>query len=201
MKRPPHRKKVKHYHRPGDLHEFTFSCYHRKPLLSSDDWRRRLSRHVDASNLEHHCELVAFVWMPEHVHLLVYPTNATPDLDHYLARIKQPFSAEVHELLEACHSPLLRQLMVRERPGKTVFRFWQEGPGYDRNLDSPAAITASIDYMHNNPVQRGLCQRAVAWKWSSAHWYLGDPPRQQDPELPFIHGLPPGALDESTLRR
>ena len=30
------------------------------------------------------------------------------------------------------------------------------------------------DYIHLNPVRRGLCERAVQWKWSSAgHYYLG----------------------------
>src|SRR5713226_1926649 len=29
-----HRKTVKHYHEPGDLHELTFSCYERRQLLT-----------------------------------------------------------------------------------------------------------------------------------------------------------------------
>lgn len=191
-----HRKRVKHYHHPGDLHELTFSCYQRMPLLTNDGWRRRLSKYIDAAGMEFCCELVAFVYMPEHVHLLIYPRLAEPELDGYLARVKQPFSSEIHRLLEACHSPLLKKLIIRDRPNRTSFRFWQEGPGYDRNLRSPQAILSSIDYIHNNPVTRGLCRRAVDWKWSSARWYLDDPPCQQDPDLPFIHGLPPGALDE-----
>jgi hypothetical protein len=42
-----HRKLVKHYHEPGDLHELTFSCYHRLHLLTSDTWRERLARFID----------------------------------------------------------------------------------------------------------------------------------------------------------
>jgi hypothetical protein len=37
------------------------------------------------------------------------------------------------------------------RPGKMVFRFWQEGPAYDRNLQTQAAVLAAIDYIHLNP--------------------------------------------------
>ena len=66
-----HRKKVRHFHNPGDLHEFTFSCYHRLPLLTNDTWRTILSRHIDEANREESIDLVAFVYMPEHVHLLV----------------------------------------------------------------------------------------------------------------------------------
>jgi hypothetical protein len=52
-----------------------------------------------------------------------------------------------------------------------------------------------LDYFHNNPVKRKLGRKAVDWKWSSARWYLAEPPRQQFDELPFIHGLPAGSVD------
>jgi putative transposase len=71
--------------------------------------------------------------MPEHMHLLVYPTVLNPSISRYLARIKQPFSKQIKDILVGQGSPLLPQLTVLERPGKTCFRFWQEGPGFDRN--------------------------------------------------------------------
>ena len=55
-------------------------------------------------------------------------------------------------------SGLLDQLTVQERPGKFCFRFWQEGPGYDRNLNTPASIELALDYIHRNPV-----------RWQRAH--------------------------------
>jgi putative transposase len=138
--------------------------------------------------------LVGFVFMPDHVHLLVYPTLPNPQIDLYLAAFKQPFSREIKQILRAQRSPLLDELMVRERPGKECFRLWQEGGGYDRNLNTPRSIQSSLDYMHLNPVRRGLCARAVDWKWSSARFYLCEPP-VHDPDLPMIHGIPIGALD------
>ena len=146
---------------------------------------------------EHGIQLAAFVFMPEHVHLLVVPTTNAPAIDRYLARIKQPFSKWVRQRLVEMKSSLIKQLVVEERPGKTCFRFWQEGPGYDRNLTTPTLIEAAVDYIHMNPVQRGLVKRAIDWKWSSASWYLLDPPRQQLRALPFIHGLPVGTLDRT----
>jgi putative transposase len=140
-------------------------------------------------------QLAAFVFMPEHVHLLVVPTSTDPAIDRYLIRVKQPFSAWVKQQLVEAKSTLLDRLTIRERPGKSSFRFWQEGPGYDRNLSTLSVIEAAIDYFHLNPVRRGLVERAVDWKWSSASWYLLNPPRQHLPGLPRIHGLPQGCLD------
>ena len=189
-----HRKLVRHVHEPGHLHELTFSCYRRLPLLTNDAWRERLARSLDEANREARVELVGFVFMPEHVHLLVHLADPSQALGRYLARIKQPFSAQIKEILVRNRSSLLRRLTVRERPGKTCFRFWQEGSGFDRNLFSPGAIEASLAYIHQNPVTRGLCRDVTAWRWSSARFYLGQPPSRQQPGLPFVHGLPMHAL-------
>lgn len=145
-------------------------------------------------------DLVAFVYMPEHVHLLVFPRDPEPKIDLFLARTKQPFSKFFKEELIAVDSPLLKRLTVQERPNKRCFRFWQEGPGFDRNLFSRQAVEASIHYLHNNPVRRGLCQRAIDWKWSSARFFLLDPPCRQFPELPRLQQIRPEAFDQD-LRR
>jgi putative transposase len=134
------------------------------PLLTNDEWRKLLSRAIDEALDETAMQLVAFVYMPEHVHLIVDPLEAEPRLPELLAKIKQPFSHEIKNLLEQSSSSLLERLTVRERPGKESFRFWQEGPGYDRNLQKPSTILAAIDYLHMNPVRRGLVLKAVDWK-------------------------------------
>lgn len=190
-----HRKKVRHHHEPGHLHEFTFSCYQRRALLTDDSWREKLSRTLDEAGRIEQFDLVAFVFMPEHIHLLVNPRLVEPEFGRYLARIKQPFSKQIKEVLVRSSSPLLEPLTVWERPGKTCFRYWQEGPGFDRNFFTPKAISGAIDYIHHNPVRRELCEKAVEWKWSSARYFLLEPPRQQFPALPFVHGPPPGIFD------
>jgi hypothetical protein len=52
-------------------------------------------------------------------------------------------------------------------------QFWQSGPGYDRNLDNYGTIWAAIDYIHLNPVRRGLCLRTIDWHWSNAGQFAG----------------------------
>ena len=91
---------------------------------------------------------------------------------------------------------VLSSLTVRERPGKSCFRFWQEGPGFDRNLFTAIAVEASIVYIHVNPVKRGLCQRAVDWKWSSARFYLD---QRVDSSLPRL-SRPPNCLPKVEFR-
>lgn len=184
-----HRKRVKHYHEPGDLHELTFSCCRRMKLLTNNQWREKLSREIDQACEAEQLKLVAFVYMPEHVHLLVCPQNNDPQIDRFLKRLKRPVSVQARDNLRTSGSALLARLTVRERPGKTVFRYWQEGPGYDRNLNTVAAVAASIEYIHMNPVKRGLCQHARDWRWSSFRFYESGG-QIVDPALPRITFLP-----------
>jgi len=141
----PHRKRIKHFHEPGHLHEFTFSTFQQKPLLTHDGWREKLARSIDNANQTWRFQLVAFVFMPEHLHLLTYPLDEHPEFGKSLADIKQPFSKQVKSILVENRSRLLKPLTVRERPGKYCFRFWQEGAGYDRNVDSKEVILHSIN--------------------------------------------------------
>jgi putative transposase len=178
-----HPKRVRHFEGNGHLHELTFSCYRRQPLLTNGTWQKIL-----ANQLGNACEaegfgLLAFVFMPEHVHLLVMPLHLNSEVARLLARTKQPTSKSIKQLLIKDNSQLLESLTVRERPGKHCFRFWQAGPGYDRNLFSPQALEASIDYIHSNPVKRGLCQTSTDWKWSSARFHING---TIEPDLPTL---------------
>jgi putative transposase len=183
-----HRKRVRHFHEPGDVHELTFSCFGRKPLLHDDRHKQILCDGIDRACRDKKFRLVAFVIMPEHVHLLVLPTSEAR-IDEFLSHVKRPTSYRLKESLKRSHDDLLRELTTLERPGKLAFRFWQEGPGYDRNLQNEKAILQAIEYVHLNPVRRGLVTKACDWKWSSANWYESNR-KAIDSDLPTIHGLP-----------
>jgi putative transposase len=186
---PTHRKLVKHFHEPGHLHAFTFSCYQRRPLLTNDRWRCYLSESIDAACEQFNFQLIAFVFMPEHVHLLTLPLDPEPAINCFLAAMKRHGAANVKRDLESTGSRLLKDLTIQEGPGKYAFRFWQEGPGYDRNLFTDKTILKTIDYIHANPVRRGLCPRAIDWPWSSARWFLSSG-SHHDARHPKLTSLP-----------
>ena len=61
---------------------------------------------------------------------------------------------------------------ITESTGKV--RFWQPGGGYDRNIVSNDEMREKIEYIHSNPVRRGLAESPTGYRWSSARWYAGD---------------------------
>lgn len=192
----PLRKTIRHYNVPRQAHELTWSCYRRLPLLLDDDRRRIVSAAIRAACERLGYRVVAFVLMPEHVHLLVWSVPHEYDIASLLFAIKRPSSFRLRRRMEATSDPALASLTVRERPGKTAFRFWQEGPGYDRNLTGTETVWKSIRYIHRNPVERGLCARPEEWEWSSARQYA-DRHALVPAWLPVV--APPGVQPDPVL--
>ena len=165
-------KTMKHYELEGDAHYLTFSCYRRIPLMSKD---RSCQWFLDAlrnARTKHDFHLWAWVIMPDHAHLLIWPQLKKYKMGPILRSIKQPVGIRAIQYLRK-HSPtFLRRLHVINK-NRTYYRFWQPGGGYDGNEVEPAAIHEIIEYIHNNPVRAGLVQRAIDWKWSSAREWAG----------------------------
>ncbi len=65
------RNPLKRYFGRGDLHFVTFSCYRRRPYLGTVRSRNRFVQILDEIRKRPKFELVGYVVMPEHVHLLM----------------------------------------------------------------------------------------------------------------------------------
>jgi putative transposase len=169
-----YRKRVKHYE-TGDARFLTFSCHQRLPLLSKDRTCRWFVEALHKARKAHGFELWAWVIMPEHVHLLIWPRAAAGEpergVSRILADIKRPVAQQAITYLEQHAREFLPRLTVRNK-NRTYRRFWQAGSGYDENIDDPAALHEIATYIHNNPVRRGLVQRPEDWRWSSARDWL-----------------------------
>ena len=51
------------------------------PLLANNLWREMLGHAIDRATIGHGYQLAAFVYMPEHVHLIVYPLPEAGGID------------------------------------------------------------------------------------------------------------------------
>ncbi len=123
----------------------------------------------------------AYVFMPEHVHLIVWPRQPEYETSAIRRAIKEPVGRRAVAYLEAEAPHWLAQITVK-KGGRERRRFWQQGGGYDRNIVEPATLEHMIDYVHLNPVRRGLVEQAREWTWSSAAWFegVGDSPLSLD---------------------
>ena len=165
---------------PGHAHELTFSCYRRFAFLQAERICEWLAEAIDAARAEFDFALWAYVFMPEHVHLMIYPRRPTYDIGLIRQAIKEPVGRKAIKHLRAEAPHWLPRIAVKSG-ARLERRFWQVGGGYDRNVWEPATLLAMIEYIHNNPVRRGLVVRAADWKWSSAGWVEGKNSLRPDP--------------------
>ena len=103
--------------------------------------------------------------MPDHAYLLVHPAEEIYDISKLLLAIKRPASAQMRKHLEAVKSPVLKKLSMRDRANHAAFRFWQEGPGHDRNVACLDQLHRAVDYIHHHPVKRGMVPHAGPLAW------------------------------------
>lgn len=166
-------KKIKHFNLPNNVHELTFSCFKNQDFLKDERFCRWFLDSLDKARIKYSFKLLAYVIMPNHVHLLIYPMEENYDTSKILSGIKVSLSRKVVNLARNTRSSLLKRMSHGNTSGLPVYRFWQRGGGYDRNLVSKKAILDSIEYMHNNPVRKGLVNSPEDWVWSSAGYYAG----------------------------
>lgn len=145
---------LRRYHHSGQSHFITFTCYHRYRyfvsagaydlfLVCLENMRRKFAMCV-----------YGFVVMPEHVHLLVSEPGTGGTLADAMHHLKLSFVKR------------LRALGYKTELGP----FWQKRY-YDRNVRDSDEFNIKLDYLHHNPVKRGLVRDAADWKWSSFRHY------------------------------
>ncbi|MBS0203524.1 MAG: transposase [Planctomycetes bacterium] len=162
-----HRKSIDE---PGHAHELTFSCYHRWPFFQSERTCQWLAQAIDTARVEHSFLLWAYVFMLDHIHLIVLPTDRNHPISAILKAIKAPVGRQAIKYIEE-NAPEWLPKITRQRGQSTERLFWQSGGGYDRNVIEPRTLVKMIDYLHANPVRKQLVLRPRDWKWSSAAWY------------------------------
>lgn len=166
MKRT-HRRNI---NEPGHAHLLTFSCYHGFEFLKPEIACQWLADAIDEARRELDFALWAYVFMPDHAHLIVWPRQKIYEISDIRKAIKAPVGAKGIAWLEE-HAPEWLPRITRKRGKKTERLFWQSGGGHDRNVYKGRTLLDMIDYIHANPVRKGLVLRPRDWKWSSAAWF------------------------------
>jgi putative transposase len=141
---------LKRYQQSRQSHFVTFSCYHRLPYLS-ERLRDIFLSSLERTRTNYSLRVYGYVVMPEHVHLLV----SEPDVE-MLSKSIQALKISVARL------------------AAPVSPFWQKRY-YDHNVRDYESFVEKLNYIHQNPVKRGLCERPEDWRWSSfRHYATGD---------------------------
>jgi putative transposase len=125
---------LRRFHHSAQSHFITFCCYHRRQLLTTDAACETFERALERVRRNYQLQVYGYVVMPEHVHLL----------------LSEPGRARLADAVKSLKQGSSRRLIGGAE------HFWQKRY-YDFNIRNHAQFVEKLDYIHRNPVKRGLC--------------------------------------------
>src|SRR5438876_10727747 len=165
-------KGLKRHYGQKHFHLVTFCCYRRRRYLDTVRARSLFVKVLAELRAKYGFFLVGYVIMPDHVHLLISePPRATPSV--VLNALKQRVARYLRNNKRHLAAAQLPPSFMNAGVG--LARFWQPR-FYDFNVYSRHKKREKLEYMHGNPVKRGLVKSPDASMWSSFHLYeKGEP--------------------------
>ena len=120
-------------------------------------------------------QIYAWVILDNHFHAIL----SSPDLSTTLGHLKR-FTARalLAQIKSEKRDWLINQLAYYRAAHKKLqdHQVWQEGV-HPQQIDSDEVMQQKLDYLHHNPVVRGLVVAPEHWRYSSAHeWLAGGHP-------------------------
>ena len=123
--------------------------------------------------LEREFQLLGYVILENHVHLIA----TAPNLAAAVKCSKSFTALQIVELLKKRNArQVLRGLAALKLPNKkqSEHQVWQEG-SHPKMIETEEMLWQKLEYIHNNPVERGYVDDPLHWRYSSARNYAGQP--------------------------
>ncbi|MDO9577437.1 MAG: hypothetical protein Q7J16_06090 [Candidatus Cloacimonadales bacterium] len=140
------------------------------PVFASEKYFQILVDSIKFCQENKNLKIHAYVFLDNHIHLIA----SGDDLANTIKSFKMFTAKEILNLLEKDQKHwLLNQLQCYKKKYKisSEHQFWQEGY-HPQMIDSESMFIQKAEYMHNNPVRRGLVDEPEFWKYSSAGYYI-----------------------------
>ncbi|MXV53082.1 transposase [Pedobacter sp. HMF7647] len=146
---------------------FTATCLNWQPLLKEERHQQIVLESLQFHVRESRIWIYAYVIMPNHVHVLWRKQDEWIDKSVQQQFLK--FTAQQIKFNLIKHFPQdLKK--YRSTQSDRMYHFWERRP-YKATMFTREIIEQKIDYIHNNPVEAGLCELPEQYRLSSAMYY------------------------------
>src|SRR4051794_29861811 len=112
--------------------------------------------------------------MPTHLHAVLFHADFQAKALEQVVTDFRKFTGRRLSDFCAQHTPACFQDVLAERAGgDREKRLWQP-TRHPVQIETEAFSQAKIDYLHLNPVRKGLVRTADQWRFSSASYWISD---------------------------
>ena len=141
--------RIRRYYLPNAIVFITQVVYERAPVFADPQQVELLRATLRQVKALHPFGMVGYVFLPDHLHLLLQPTGQSTFSD-IMRALKLNFTLQ-YKAQQGISGPL---------------RFWQKG-FWDHIIRDEDDFRRHLDYIHYNPVRHGLVTRPEDWPNSS----------------------------------
>jgi putative transposase len=175
---------LKHYFEKGAIYYVTSVTYKRRKIFTDVTTARFLLATIMYHKYILEFNLFGYVIMPDHFHILIQPSERY-SLAQIMKYIKGNFARKYNEWhynntqSNHCSWSLSSDYNYndnvdykRDYRGWVYIPVWQEGY-YETVMRAEKDVLNRLNYMHNNPVRKGLVDEPSKYEFSSWHQYFG----------------------------
>ena len=157
-------------HQAGHIYFVTASICGWKPLFRNESYAQIILNSLSWFREKHICKIFAFVVMPTHIHILLFPI--TFEISHVIQRFgSYTAHAILTQLKEDESEELLEYFRGCAVDKREKFRIWQDIQA--ENIFTTAVAEQKLDYIHQNPARGNppLVLNHSEYLYSSARFY------------------------------
>ncbi len=159
-------KKRPHPTIPGPLRFVTAATHKRIPIFRSKALCKLFFITLQEIRDRFPYELFAYVLLPDHFHLLVRPADG--NISRLMQKIKSLSARKIVEHLKETQSGKLLSALRKTRPGRREHHYQIYQQSFrELILTNSRLIHQKIEYIHKNPLGKGLAEHIGAYSWSS----------------------------------
>lgn len=153
------------------LRFITTTCNQWLPLFINEICYRILADSINFVNQKYRVQAVAYVFMPNHIHLILLFEDGEV-ISAYMRDFKKFTAGEIRrEIEKKGRHDLLEKIKYKTR--KQLYKVWQDRFDDFYILNNKTLLT-KMNYIHENPVRKGLCESIGDYRYSSARFYFKD---------------------------
>ena len=136
-------------------------------MLQPDRRKQIIMNSLEFLVAEERIWLYGYVIMPNHIHLLW--NKQTDWLDKNVQQHFSKYTAQHFKWDMQNHGETLS--IYKSTQSDRDYQFWERRP-YKSTMYNRQVFEQKLDYIHNNPVRKGLCDLPEDYQYSSAGFYI-----------------------------
>lgn len=165
----------KRYRIEGSIFYITSNIYDRLHIFTRPSFIVPIIDSLNYYRYQYNCKLIGYVIMPDHIHLLIWPTLEKAITD-FMRDFKRFTSGRISRQakIEGNTQWLAKFQQAGSETERAEYKVWQDS-FWEQSIYTEDFLRQKLNYTHLNPVRAEIVSNAAIYPYSSyRNYYLND---------------------------